>query len=288
MVQLHLYSPDGNTYEDKWVLMVGAAGSPAGFTRGTHYWVGQFDGTAFTPDEPNGQWLDGGSDYYAAVAFLDSNAADLLASAYSIAWQNNWDYAGSLKTPGYWGQLTVTRKLTLRSVNGTAILFNEPLPALDGVFNFQVTGSAQIIGDPVAYQWPDWSNSAVCRVDFTASPVNGSWPSSFYFSARSRPDCFTQVGFEPGSSNAFLKRDTCGGTPPTSDSAWTANRNVPCDFSGDVTVSVLIDTGSIEIFLNGGRVAISSLITAPLDATGLNLTAFGGSVQISDVRILSM
>ena len=50
----------------------------------------------------------------------------------------------------------------------------------------------------------------------------------------------------------------------------------------------IIDTGSIEIFLNGGRVAIPRLIPAPSDATGLNLTAFGGSVQISDVRILSV
>ena len=49
----------------------------------------------------------------------------------------------------------------------------------------------------------------------------------------------------------------------------------------------MIDTGLIEIFLNGGRVAIASLIPAPPDATGLNLTAFGGSVQISDIRILS-
>ncbi len=286
IVQLHLYKPDGSHSQDKWVLIVGADGSSTGFTRGTHYWVGNFDGVTFTPDEPNGHWLDGGSDCYATVAFVDANSSDRLSYALAISWQDNWDYAGNLKYPGYWGQLTVTRMLTLKSVNGTSILFNQPLPWFDKVFTSQVSGSNQNIGDPVAYQWPSWPSSPACRIDFIVSPVNGSWPGAFYFSVRGGPNCFTQVGFEPSNNNAFLNRSSCGGTPPTSDSAWSANRNVPCDFSGSVSVTVLVDANSIEVFLNGGRIAISELITAPLNATALNLTSFGGNgVQISNVVI---
>ena len=45
MFQLHLYNADASTGGDRWILLCGGDGTSAGFTRGTHYWVGSFDGT---------------------------------------------------------------------------------------------------------------------------------------------------------------------------------------------------------------------------------------------------
>jgi len=64
---------------------VGGNDTKRGFTVGTWYWVGDFDGATFTPASPDGQWLDGGADFYAAVVWADPAATDPLASAYSIA-----------------------------------------------------------------------------------------------------------------------------------------------------------------------------------------------------------
>lgn len=286
MIQLHLYNADGSYSLDKWVLLCGADGSGTGFTGGTFYWVGGFDGATFTPDSTTGQWLDGGADFYATTAFTEANAADPLAYAYAIAWQNNWDYAGSMQTPGYWGQLSITRKLRLQLVNGFPIVFNSPIDAQNNVFNSRVQGADQTISDQVPYAWPSWPNTPACRIDCTLSPVNGSWPGAIYLSVRGDNNYFTQIGFQPRSGNAFLKRDT-GGPAPKSDAAWNDNRNVPCDFSTSVDLSVIVDAGSIEVFLNGGRTAVSGLITAPLTATGLNFTAFGGATKISNLAIWS-
>ena len=286
LFQLHVYNADGSSSGDKWVLLCGGDGTPAGFTRGTHYWVGSFDGTTFAPDEWNGQWLDGGPDSYATTVFQDPNASDPLSFAYAIAWQDNWDYAQGLPSSGYPGQLSIVRRLRLQAASGTAILFNTPVSNQDGVFGSEVEGADQTISDSVPYSWPSWSNSAACYVDFTISPDGGSWPDAVYFSVRGGDGYFTQVGFEPGASNAFLKRDLCG-PAPVDDSAWNANRNVPCDFSSPVAVSVFVDAGSVEVFLNGGRIAISAQITAPMDATGLNLTTTSGSARISNVSIRS-
>ncbi len=178
------------------------------------------------------------------------------------------------------------RQLRLQTVGNTAVLLNTPLPNQDDVFGGAVSGSDQTISDAVAYSWPGWSNSTACRVDFTLSPGGGGWPEAVYLSVRGGGGYFTQVGFEPGSSNAFLKRDLCG-PAPVQDAAWNANRNVPCDFSSPVAVSVFVDASSMEIFLNGGRVALSGQITAPMSATGLNLTASGGSAFISNLSIKS-
>lgn len=281
---LHLYDEDGSINGDKWVLLCGGSGSSVGFTGGTYYWVGSFDGTKFVPDSGSGQWLDGGSDFYAATAFTDANASDPLAYVLAIAWQNNWDYAQSMPNNGYYGQLTLTRQLRLQMVNGTPILFNTPLAWQNNVLPTLVSGTDQVISDAAAYAWPAWSNDYSCRIDFTISTVDGSWQGAAYISVRGGDGFFTQVGFEPGSNNAFLKR-YLGGPAPKNDSAWNDQRNVPCDFSAPVHVSIFVDAYSIEVFLNGGRISISGLITAPLNATGLNLTTSAGSALISNLSI---
>ena len=97
LIRLHLYDVDGTTRGDRWVMLCGANGTAQGFTSGTHYWVGQFDGVTYTPDSWEGQWLDAGPDCYATTVFADANAVDPLAYAFAISWQNNWHYVKLMK-----------------------------------------------------------------------------------------------------------------------------------------------------------------------------------------------
>lgn len=284
LFQLHLYHADGTKNGDKWVLLCGANGASSGFTTGTYYWVGEFDGSTFTPDSADGRWLDGGPDFYATTVFADGTADDPLAHAYAIAWMNNWNYAKLMRTNGYFGQLSIVRRLTLQMVQGVPILLSVPLAAQNTVFRTSVSGTNQTISDATAYNWPSGASAASCRIDCTLSPVNGAWPKGVYLSVRGGDGYFTQVGFDPGASTAFLKRDTCG-PQVTTNSSWLNKYSVPCTFGSSVSVSVFVDVGSIEVYLNEGEVSLSGLITAPVDAISPNLTASGGSVAVSNVSI---
>lgn len=300
MFKLHLYESDGfTTYGDKWVLLSGGNGSSSGFTNGTYYWVGSFDGSAFNPDSTNGNWLDYGPDFYATTVFQDPDASDFNACAYAIAWQNNWNYATSIPTVayGYRGQLTMTRQLKLQKVNGNPVLLNNPLPNQNSVFTSIVPGTDQILSDqngnyPNHYTFPAWPNSPAFCLDFVISRANGgSWPSGIYISVRDDSNYFTQVGFVTASNSGFIKRDTGGPDPVSGSSAdqiWLSNRAFPVDFSGDVPCTIYVDAGSIEVFVNGGRAAASALITAPLTATGMYLNPSFGTVSIKNVTIKSM
>ncbi|MDE1154707.1 MAG: glycoside hydrolase family 32 protein [Acidobacteriaceae bacterium] len=282
---LHLYDTSGNILSEKWVLLCGANGFETGLTTGTHYWVGSFDGTTFTPDTTDGLWLDAGADFYACTVFTPSGSGDSLASVNAIAWMNNWDYATLIPTTNYFGQLSVTRQLSLQSINGVSRLINAPLAALSSVFTKQINGTDQLINDQTGYSFPDWGNTTACRMDFTLSPSNGAWPGALFFSMRGNSNYFTQLTFDFGKSNIFFKRDTSG-PQPSSDSAWTNNQNAAYTYTTTpVRVTVLIDVNSIEVFINDGQIALSSLITAPLDATSLNMSVAGGSVQVSDFVI---
>ena len=116
------------------------------------------------------------------------------------------------------------------------------------------------------------------------SPVNGTWPEAISLSVRGGGAYSTQLGFNPGSRNAFLDRERCGPIPKEGD-AWKARRVVPCEYTKSVFVSIFLDAGSIEVFLNNGESTMSALLTAPLDATALKLTTAGGKVSISNVKI---
>jgi levanbiose-producing levanase len=116
------------------------------------------------------------------------------------------------------------------------------------------------------------------------SPVSGSWPKAISLSVRGGAAYSTQLGFNPGSGNAILDRERCGPIPKEGD-AWNSRRSVPCDFTKPVSISIFLDAGSIEVFLNNGESSMSALLTAPLDANALKLSATGGQVSISKVKV---
>ena len=286
LFRLHVYDENGATSSDKWVLLVGGNGTAQGFTVGTYYWVGDFDGTTFKADTTSGQWLDSGADFYAAVVWADPRAADPLASAYTIGWMSNWDYANQLPaSAGYRGQLSIVRQLRLRRLGGITRLWSTPLAEQNKAFTRTIVGTAQVIAEGTDYAWPSGAGVVASRIDLTLTRVGNSWPTGLWLSVRGGGGYFTQVGFQLRDNTVFVKRDTSGPDAPNVD-AWRKNRTATCDFaSGTATVSLFVDAGSIEVFVNGGAATLSELITAPLSSTELHLNAAGGSVRVSDVSI---
>ncbi|MFH7456711.1 hypothetical protein RA277_28675, partial [Pseudomonas syringae pv. tagetis] len=62
----------------KWVLGTSANGKESGKPNTYAYWTGNYDGTTFTPDMDEPQWLDHGFDWYGAVTFKDGKNEDSL------------------------------------------------------------------------------------------------------------------------------------------------------------------------------------------------------------------
>ena len=283
---LHLYEADGTTVGDKWVLLVGGDGSASGFTGGTYYWVGSFDGTSFTADSASGRWLDQGADFYAAVVWRDPAAPDPLAAVYGIGWMSNWAYANQLAAPhGYRGQLSIVRQLRLQRIGGVPRLRMTPLAGQNGVFRQVLTGTDQTIADGSDYAWPAGTGVVAGRIDLTLSRAAAGWPGGAWLSVRGGDGFFTQVGLEFRDNRLFVKRDTSGPNPPDSG-AWRQNRSAACDFTGGVArISVFVDAGSIEVFVNDGEAVLSELFNAPMSAKAVSLNVAGGSLYVSNVRV---
>lgn len=101
----------------KWVLFVSInPGHPAGGS-GTQYFVGNFDGVTFTPDDadPPVLWLDAGRDNYAGVTFHQKGLAGSGPSPLFIGWMSNWEYGQQVPTEAWRSAMTLARDLELKA-----------------------------------------------------------------------------------------------------------------------------------------------------------------------------
>ncbi len=112
--------------QELWVLIVSL--NPGGlYGSGTQYFVGDFDGTTFTPrystDEP--RWLDFGKDNYAGVTFSNEpNGKRIL-----IGWLSNWSDVKNHPATSWTNQMTIPRALALTEYNGEIVVTQQPICA---------------------------------------------------------------------------------------------------------------------------------------------------------------
>ena len=110
--------------EEVWVLIISL--NPGGIknTSGTQYFIGDFDGTTFTPrystDEP--RWFDYGSHNYAGVTFNNEPNNKRIF----IGWLNSWQLQTETKT-SWTGSMTIPRELGLAKVNGEIVVTQQPM-----------------------------------------------------------------------------------------------------------------------------------------------------------------
>lgn len=98
----------------------------------TQYFVGEFDGTNFIPDEPCvTKWMDYGKDHYACVTWGQLPNDRKLA----IAWMSNWQYARNTPTIDFRGAMTMPRDLSLYRKDSDLLMRCTPAPELLSIFN---------------------------------------------------------------------------------------------------------------------------------------------------------
>ncbi len=107
----------------KWVLKIGLNPGHVAGGSGEQYFIGEFDGERFRNDNPASRtlWLDYGRDCYCALKY-DGGPM--------IAWMNNWQYAGSLPTAPWRGQMTLPRELALKRFPEGLRLMQRPVDAV--------------------------------------------------------------------------------------------------------------------------------------------------------------
>lgn len=93
-----------------WILIISInPGAPFGGSA-MQYFMGEWNGTVFTPSDGRVQLMDFGKDFYAGVTWGNAPPGETILTT----WASNWQYTNEAPTSPWRGAFTVPRKLTLR------------------------------------------------------------------------------------------------------------------------------------------------------------------------------
>lgn len=272
--------PVDGTDETRWVLSLGVmAGAPAGGT-GTCYLTGEFDGTTFVPDGEGVRWADHGPDFYAAQSWNGLPSGERVWTA----WMSNWLYADRVPSDGWRGVMTVPRRLGLTRTGDALRLTQMPVSALDRLRKPLLAVHGVVLergDDPLA--------GVRCRhFDLTLRMrVDHSTASRVELLTRVGHDERTSIVYDLAASTLSIDRGVAGRAAFHAE--HPASSAAPVE-SGDgrVTLRILGDACSVEVFANGGSSSLTALVFPEAASDGLALVVTGGSVQVEALELFDL
>ena len=213
---------NNNPAEIKWVLLVSV--NPGGVTggSGTHYFIGNWNGKEFIADDRTTRWLDYGRDNYAGVTFNDAPDNRRIY----IAWMNNWDYAKEIPANPARGSMTIPRELSLTKIENHITLIQNPVHEI----NESKINDQRFVITPTA----------------TKSGIRFTREDGASF----------DIGYDSQRKEIYVDRAH----------AWfdinsTSVHAAPFVATKHFEIRVITDNGSVEVFVDGGRQAITDLVT---------------------------
>ena len=221
----------------KWILFVSInPGGPQGGSA-TQYFVGDFDGTTFKTSTQSVKWLDWGADNYAGVTW--SNVPETDGRRLFIGWMGNWNYAQVVPTHPWRSAMTVPRSLHLSQKGEDYLLISRPIEELKKLRASQaeITGEEiqldnELIELYLRTQSSDFrlelTNTLEEKLVLTANKEN-------IILDRSQSGI---IDFEKGFANAQI---------------------APLNGIAVETLTIFLDRSSIEVFVNGGELVLTSI-----------------------------
>ena len=280
---------DGDPAKRTWVLAASANGSEEGRTTGVAYWTGKWDGTTFTPADEKHQWLDSGSDFYAAVTWDDPRLTEgqRMESRQALGWVNNWDYARKLPTDDWQGGMdSIVRDIRLKTVGGKPALVSAPSKTLARLEGQSSSSGPETITPEGTARLPSAQGGAY-RLDLTiqrgtGAGDGGSDGSEALLQFASDEAIFATVGYNFQDGAAFVTREqpAAGDLGPLFTQRRTASTPAR---NGSVDLTVFVDHSSIEVFVNGGEQTLTSLVFPRSEEQDIKLVTGGGNLTLKSL-----
>ena len=266
---------DGNPDKKKWVMIVNVNPGCMFGGSATEYFVGDFDGTKFTCDTPKDvtKWMDWGKDHYATVTF--SNTGDRVIA---MPWMSNWQYANVVPTKQFRSAQGLPRELSLYSEDGHIYMASTPVEELSTLRNgtsnklepFKVDGNHDA-GELIA------DNKGTFELNVSINPLNAKKAGFILKNSKGEN---VKIYLDLADKKLVMDRVNSGLVDFGEKSAPHAKENhenrktnainyvndfalatwgkLPTDKKYDFRI--FVDKCSVEIFLNGGKVAMTNLV----------------------------
>jgi len=282
LFELPIENEDGRKL---WVLEADMGDGAIAGGSGSEYFVGNFDGTRFTTIQ-HSQWVDYGRDFYAPISFENFPSSD--NRRVWLGWFNNWQTC-LVPTNPWRGSMTVPRELSLRKLTfnseepATYVLVQKPIRELSGVYGSPLSLKTDVLG------WPPKKITTPgdlqdMRFELTAELRPGV-ARSLGFRIHTGEDEYTEIGYDRQFLGVYVDRTKSGDV--SFHPAFPGRHNAPARLmDGKVSIRVLVDRSSVELFVNDGEVVISDLIFPTSQKPWLEAFVGDDSAKIENAQLV--
>lgn len=280
---------DGDPAKRTWVLAASANGTAEGRTTGVAYWTGNWDGSGFTPQDERHQWLDAGSDFYAAVTWDDPRltAGQRMQSRQAIGWMNNWDYARKLPTEDWHGGMdSLIRDIRLKTLQDRPTLVSAPAKSLSRLDGHTESVDSEEISPDGTTNLPSPEGGAY-RLDLTVERPENHEGSEARLKLESDGRTFATIGYNFPDQTVSLTREQPSGTDLGPLFSQPRTASVPGS-DGVVKLTVFVDYSSVEVFVNEGEQALTSLVFPGSERHAISMSTDKGTLSLKSLTSTSM
>ena len=304
---------NGDKKKMKWVMTMNI--NPGCWFGGsaTEYFVGDFDGKKFTcPDANEVKWLDWGKDHYATVTF--SNTGDRVLG---ITWMSNWQYANLTPFKQNRGANGLPRELKLYENNGKYYVSENVAPEVYALRKDTKNLADASVADAQDLKGVAANMNGAFEIEADVTPdANGIAGIEISNNKRER----TLIYFDMKQSKVVMDRTESGLTdfgkqavPHDIELAWDKQRaaegkepariansiNYKNDFAlatwaplslcenGKKTyhVDIFVDKSSVELFVDGGRIAMTNLVFPVAPYENVKLYTQNGKAEFKNLKV---
>ena len=304
---------NGDKKKMKWVMTMNI--NPGCWFGGsaTEYFVGDFDGKNFTcPDAHDVKWLDWGKDHYATVTF--SNTGDRVLG---ITWMSNWQYANLTPFKQNRGANGLPRELKLYEKNGKYYISEDVAPEVYALRKDTKDLTDASVADAKDLKGVAANMEGAFEIEADVTPdANGIAGIEISNNKRER----TMIYFDMKQGKVVMDRTESGLTdfgkqavPHDIELAWdkqlaaegkepariTNSINYKNDFAlatwaplslcedGKKTyhVDIFVDKSSVELFVDGGRIAMTNLVFPVAPYENVKLYTQGGKAEFKNMKL---
>jgi fructan beta-fructosidase len=260
----------------KWVMLVSI--NPGGPNSGsaTQYFTGEFDGHKFVPDDTNTRWIDWGRDDYAGVTWSNISVSD--GRRIFIGWMSNWKYATVVPTTVWRSATTIPRELSLVAENGKNLLISGPVHEFTKLRNESDTvnlKSQSFTGEKVISFNRISLMQCELLIDFGLSDKKVD--SLGIILENNLKEKFI-IGYSSLQKQFYIDRKEVGNLSFSKEFVGVAT--APYSAGTGLKLHLLVDASSVELFVDGGKLVMTSLVFPTEKFTKLILFSKGGNILL--------
>ena len=304
---------DGNPNKKKWVMIVNINPGCLFGGSATEYFIGDFDGKNFVCDsKPSvAKFLDYGKDHYATVTF--SGVQDRVLG---IAWMSNWQYANVTPIRQYRGANTLPREFKLfTGKDGQIYMSSNVVPEVAGLRK-----TFKRLPDLVITQGKDSKNLSSSKenafeIEMDVTPGEAAKTGFILYNEKGEK---VNIYFDMKAGRLVMDRTESGKTKfgekaeahkIEKEFDLHEHREIKepfrklnsvnykndfalgtwaplslCD-SKTYHLDVFVDKCSIEIFVNGGRIAMTNLVFPTQPYTSVKFYSDGNKAAYRNIKV---